>query len=178
MFGPVPAKSSVRRPAALAAYIQKAEDEEIVQLQKSAQFQAFNEYLEIVNKDLQQKCQYLSTKIKSLESNAIKQVPPALYGDEMPQIVQLSISVMEMPAIDEIPNEWATEVRNLIEIEPALKNTFSCYYWRKSNLRAHISTCKAELALQPKIAKKKVVPCRIWKKNLSAAANFRSICGR
>lgn len=179
MIGSNPANSSSRN---LVSSTRKEEKDEIVQLQKSAQLQAFDKYLtnasdilnryekyvnrtpetetskrcaelEVINKDLQQKCQYLSMKMKSLQSAEAKEVP--LAQAEMPQI--------------EIPDEHGIAVPDDIEIEPKLKTTFTCDYCtrvfaRKFNLRIHIMTCKAKLILQPSSAKNKIFPCKICKK--------------
>lgn len=192
ILGSGPTKTSLRYPAARAQKAEKEEKEEIVQLHKSAQFQAFNEYLanasdilsryekyvnrnpavqtnercaelEVVNKDLQHKCQYLSQKVKSLESIIANQVTPAVHEEEVPQI--------ESSAIDEIeiPNEHAIGVSEPNEIKSTLKTTFTCDYCsrtfaRKFNLRTHILVCKAKLFWEPKNTKKKVIPCKICKK--------------
>lgn len=131
--------------------------------------------LEFHNEDLQKKCKYMSSKIKSLES-IIKQ--GNLNGQEVPQPQSQPQHFMniEAPTEREIelsidPMVAATD-SDFSDTKAKLPTTFSCDYCnhlfaRKFNLKTHMSTCKEKIALLPKKkAEKHAMVCEICGKKM------------
>lgn len=121
--------------------------------------------LEFYNEDLQKKCKYMSSKIKSIINQR------NLGGKEAsqsPSECQYFTNI-EVPVEREIrlPIESTIAATDFSESKSKSPTTFTCDYCkhsfgRKFNLKSHMSTCKEKIALLPKKkAEKYAVVCKI-----------------
>lgn len=137
--------------------------------------------LEFHNEDLQKKCKYMSSKIKSLEST-IKQ--GNLDREEEHEFQ--SAMVIESPPVEheiELSNEPMIAATEPFETNEKLLTTFTCAYCnhefvRKFNLKTHMATCKEKIAILPEqktklknkrpktSAGKQAMVCKICKKEM------------
>lgn len=130
--------------------------------------------LEFHNKELKQKCEYLSAKNKMLLSqigNSLPLVEEEQNSEVLVEIIdQEVVADQDVIAEQDVVADQVVSDQEVVANQKPTRSSFICHYCvrkfgRKANLSTHMNTCKTLLALLPK-KHKYATACKFCKKKM------------